>query len=218
MTVAGVAPSELARRLERYRSTLAAPTAAPPLDASDHELPHRPLAAAELAARLADVLDGEVVEGRGGRYVRIEGRPTDLPVERERLARLPGQPPADRPLVCLDTETTGLATAAGTVAFLIGVGWWDGPMFRQVQLVLPDHGQEPALLDALAALIPPDAWLVTYNGRGFDWPLLVTRFRMARRAAPVHDGHLDLLPVVRRVDSWAREYARAATRELESIV
>ena len=40
--------------------------------------------------------------------------------------RLPGQPPADGPLVCLDTETTGLATAAGTVAFLIGLGWWTG--------------------------------------------------------------------------------------------
>ena len=29
-------------------------------------------------------------------------------------------------IVFLDTETTGLATAAGTVAFLIGLGWWTG--------------------------------------------------------------------------------------------
>ncbi len=101
--------------------------------------------------------------------------------------------------MCLDTETTGLATAAGTAAFLIGLGWWEAGGFRQVQLMLPDHGEERALLDALEACIPPDAWLVTYNGRGFDWPLLVTRFRLARRAPPVHGGHLDLLPIVRRL-------------------
>jgi hypothetical protein len=212
VTVASRAPSELARRLERYRSALA-PVAGPTLDAGDPELPHRRLAASELADRLAEVLDGEVVAGPRGRYVRVEGRPTDLPVDRGRLARLPGQPPADRPLVCLDTETTGLATAAGTVAFLIGVGWWDGPTFRQVQLVLPDHGEEPALLDALAALIPSDAWLVTYNGRGFDWPLLVTRYRLARRSAPIHDGHLDLLPVVRRVFRHRMDDARLQTAE-----
>ena len=92
---------------------------------------------------------------------------------------LPGQPPADAPLLCLDTETTGLATAAGTLAFLVGLGWWEGSLFRQVQLLLPDQADEPALLAELAARIPRDGWLVTYNGRGFDWPLLVARFRMA---------------------------------------
>jgi hypothetical protein len=40
---------------------------------------------------------------------------------------------------------------------------------------------------------------VSYNGRGFDWPLLVTRYRMARRDEPAHAGHLDLLPLVRRL-------------------
>ena len=60
---------------------------------------------------------------------------------------------------------------------------------------------------------PPDAWLVTYNGRGFDWPLLVARFRMARRAAPVHDGHLDLLPIVRRLFRHRMDDARLQTVE-----
>ena len=116
-----------------------------------------------------------------------------VPLDRERLARLPGQPPADVPLLCLDTETTGLATAAGTLAFLVGLGWWVGERFRQVQLLLPDHADEPAMLEALTALIPAGGWLVTYNGRGFDWPLLVARYRMAGRDAPAHAGHLDLL-------------------------
>ena len=61
--------------------------------------------------------------------------------------RCPASRQPDVPLVCLDTETTGLATAAGTVAFLVGLGWWEARSFRQVQLLLPDHAEEPALLD-----------------------------------------------------------------------
>lgn len=199
--------SDLARRLERFRSGRTDPgSAADPL-------PHRRIGAAELAERLATTLDGEVVTTPSGRFVRVEGQSTELVVDRRRLARLPGQPPADRPLVCLDTETTGLATAAGTVAFLIGLGWWEGTRFRQVQLLLPDHGEEGALLDEVARHIPPDAWLVTYNGRGFDWPLLVTRYRLARRAAPAHDGHLDLLPIVRRMFRHRMDDARLQTAE-----
>ena len=146
-------------------------------------------------------------------HVRVERDAVDLPIDRRRLAALPGQPPADRPLVCLDTETTGLATAAGTVAFLIGLGWWAGDTFRQVQLLLPDQGEEGVLLDEVGRHIPRDAWLVTYNGRGFDWPLLVTRYRMARRAAPAHAGHLDLLPIVRRLFRHRMDDARLGTVE-----
>ena len=136
----------------------------------------------ELARRLADAVDGEWVHGSSGGYVRVDGPSSPLPIDRERLGRLPDGAPPDVPLVCLDTETTGLATGTGTVAFLVGLGTWTGDRFCQVQLLLPDHAEEPALLDALAAAIPPEAWLVTYNGRGFDWPLLVARYRMSRRA------------------------------------
>jgi len=200
--------SDLARRLERFRAAVRV--------APSHEtdaLPHAPIPSSDLAERLATTLDGEIVTGAGGRFVRVEGRSVAIEVDRRRLAGLPGQPPADRPLVCLDTETTGLATAAGTVAFLIGLGWWQGDRFRQVQLLLPDHADERALLDELARHVPDDAWLVTYNGRGFDWPLLVARYRMARRPAPVHEGHLDLLPIVRRLFRHRMDDARLQTVE-----
>jgi len=200
-------PTDLARRLERFRSALPGP--AHTADA----LPHRPLEPQDLAERLAAALDGEVITTAIGRFVRVDGGSVDLPLDRERLATLPAQPPPDRPLVCLDTETTGLATATGTVAFLIGLGWWVGPRFRQVQLLLPDHADERALLEQVARHIPADAWLVTYNGRGFDWPLLVTRYRLARRAAPIHDGHLDLLPIVRRLFRHRMDDARLQTAE-----
>jgi uncharacterized protein YprB with RNaseH-like and TPR domain len=171
----------------------------------------------ELARRLADAVDGEWIRGRVGGYVRVERPAIELAVDRTRLSKLPDLAPPDAPLVCLDTETTGLATGTGTVAFLIGIGTWVGDRFEQVQLLLPDHAEEPALLDALAEAIPPDAWLVTYNGRGFDWPLLVARYRMSRRAPPIHAGHLDLLPFVRRVFRHRLIDARLRTVETELL-
>lgn len=197
----------LARRLARFRASNPGPGAV------DDPLPYRRSPSRDLAQRLADAVDGQVVDAGGGVYVRVEKAGIELPLDRDRLAALPGQPPADRPLVCLDTETTGLATAAGTLAFLIGLGWWSGTIFRQVQLLLPDHAEEGVLLDELGRHIPRDAWLVTYNGRGFDWPLLVTRFRLARRPAPDHAGHLDLLPIVRRLFRHRMDDARLGTVE-----
>ena len=100
------------------------------------------------------------------------------------------------------------------MAFLVGLGRWQGSQFRVVQLLLPDQSDERALLAALAAEIPVDGWLVTYNGRTFDWPLLVTRFRMAGGGPPPHAGHLDLLPFVRRV--FRHRMPDARLRSVES--
>lgn len=202
----------LTRRLERYRETVRALGPAGP-EAEPAPLVDR----VALARALAAAIMGRVQPTSLGTVVWRTSEPLLLPLDRTRLAALPGQPPPDAPLVCLDTETTGLATAAGTVAFLVGLGWWEGAWFRRVQLLLPDHADEPALLDAIAAHIPDDAWLVTYNGRGFDWPLLVTRYRLARRAAPAHAGHLDLLPIVRRVFRHRMLDARLRTVETDVL-
>jgi len=172
-----------------------------------------PVDAAAQARRLAQGLDGDAVETEHGWYVRRELRPVYLPVDRSRLADLPGMPGSTTPLLCLDTETTGLGSAAGTVAFLVGLGWWDGDRLRLLQLALPDHSEEGALLDALTAETPVGGWLVTYNGRSFDWPLLETRFRMCRRQPPELDGHLDLLLLVRRLFRHRLPDARLQTVE-----
>lgn len=169
------------------------------------------------AERLAVAVGGRLERTPRGTFVVVDSPSTLLPIDRERLATLPGQPPADAPLLCVDTETTGLATAAGTLAFLVGLGWWEGSRFRQLQLLLPDHADEPALLEELAARIPRNGWLVTYNGRGFDWPLLVARFRMAGWNPPLHHGHLDLLPLVRRVFRHRMTDARLASVESELL-
>ena len=201
-------PAALGRRLAAYRAAHPGAVAAP----TGGRIPSR-----ELADRLARAVDGEVARGERGTVVRVEPVAVSVPVDRDRLAGLPGQPPSDAPLVCLDTETTGLGTATGTLAFLVGLGWWRGSRFEQLQLLIPDHADEPALLDAVADALPPDAWLVTYNGRTFDWPLLVTRYRMDRRAAPALGGHLDLLPHVRRLFRHRLDDARLATVERDVL-
>jgi hypothetical protein len=204
----------LDRRLANFRSSLRDAESGP---RDGRVEPVRPKPPADFAERLAAAVDGEVVRTPSGTFVRAESPAIALPVDRRRLAVLPGQPPADVPLLCLDTETTGLGTAAGTYAFLVGLGWWQGEQFHQIQLLLPEQSDEAALLGELASRIPRHGWLVTYNGRGFDWPLLVTRFRMARRGAPVHAGHLDLLPLVRRVFRHRMVDARLRTVE-ESLL
>ncbi len=164
------------------------------------------------AAAMAEQLGGRAVRSPRGTVVVVEAE-QQMPLRTALLARLPWPVDVTRPLAFLDTETTGLGTAAGSLAFLVGIGVWDGDTLRVQQLVLPDHPDEPALLDAVAAAVPPDAWLVTYNGRSFDWPLLVTRYRLDRRPAPAHAGHLDLLPVARALWRHRLPDARLATVE-----
>ena len=202
-------PALLARRLAAFRDRRDT-TRAP---AERRAAPVVRDRSAGLAERLALAVDGHVVATDRGRVVRRDVAPVAVSIDRERLARLPGWPAACVPLICLDTETTGLATAAGTVAFLVGVGRWHDDAFEQVQLLLPDHSDEPALLAALSDVLPLDGWLVTYNGRGFDWPLLEARYRMDRRSAPRLAGHLDLLPFVRRVFRHRLEDARLRSVE-----
>lgn len=164
------------------------------------------------SAGLAAVLGGRVLKTAGGPLVAVESA-VRLPLDVERLACLPFAVPQDAPLVCLDLETTGLGTGAGTLAFLVGLGVWEGEDFRVTQLLLPDHADEARFLDGLAELIPAGAWLVTYNGRSFDWPLLVARFRLHRRDPPPTGGHLDLLPVARQL--WRHRLADARLSTVE---
>ena len=173
----------LERRLDRLRSTSRpAGGVAVPAPRLDHATP------------LADALGGRVVGG-----VAVVETTHSVPIDLDRLKRLPYPIDTSATFVCLDLETTGLATAAGTLAFLVGVGIWRDGSLAVHQLVLHDHASEQALLDVLCSLVPANGWLVTYNGKCFDWPLLTARFRLHRRPPPQVLGHLDLLPVARQL-------------------
>jgi uncharacterized protein len=130
-----------------------------------------------------------------------------------RLARLDGPAPDPTRLLFLDTETTGLAGGTGTYAFLVGAGWREDDRFVVTQYFMRDLDEEPALLAALAPVLERAGGLVTFNGGGFDVPLLETRFVLARRRWPALLPHLDLLRPARRMWTACYDDCRLATLE-----
>jgi uncharacterized protein YprB with RNaseH-like and TPR domain len=99
----------------------------------------------------------------------------------------------------LDTETTGLSGGAGTVAFLVGLAWWDTGTLVLEQVLVRALGEEAPMLERVRERIEAASVLVTFNGKSFDMPLLRTRFVLARMQMPPMPPHLDLLHVARRV-------------------
>ena len=124
--------------------------------------------------------------------------------------------PEPRRLLFLDTETTGLAGGTGTYAFLVGAGFLEDERFVVVQHFMHDLDEEQALLAALAPLLERASGLVTFNGSGFDVPLLETRFILGRRRWPAMLPHVDLLWPARRV--WAARFVDCRLGTLEREV
>jgi len=169
----------------------------------------------------SEPLPGDEVELEGGRILRVEKtfrlqhqhgtRPlADFPGEG--LASLPGVMTENNESVgsgmrwlFLDTETTGLAGGAGSFAFLVGVGVFDGDMFRLRQYFMRTPAEEAAMLAALKEDFGEQAGFVTYNGRTFDIPLLEMRYMIGRRERlPLGRWpQLDLLHLSRRL--WRRQ-------------
>lgn len=100
----------------------------------------------------------------------------------------------------LDTETTGLGPGAGTVAFLVGLAFFDAESGLVCeQLLVRQLGEEAPVLARVAERIRAASMLVTYNGKSFDMPVLRTRFVMNRATCPPEPPHLDLVHVARRL-------------------
>ncbi len=103
-------------------------------------------------------------------------------------------------LLFVDLETTGLAGGAGTYAFLVGCGWFDGATFRVRQFFLSSFAAERGLLEDVADTMGASGALVTYNGKAFDLPLIDTRFLFHRMPASYGAlPHLDMLHPARRL-------------------
>lgn len=117
----------------------------------------------------------------------------------------------------LDTETTGLAGGTGTLAFLVGVGRFEDESFCLRQFFLREPSEEAAMLAAVSEQAEGAQALVTFNGRGFDVPLLQTRYTLARqRPTWLALPHLDLLLPARRV--WRDRLTSCALSSLEVAV
>lgn len=100
----------------------------------------------------------------------------------------------------LDTETTGLSGGSGTLPFMVGLGFFTPEGFCLQQYFLRDPGDEPAMIESLAELLPKFEALISFNGRGFDVPIIENRFILARVPPPTAGmPHLDLLLPARRL-------------------
>lgn len=151
----------------------------------------------------------------------------DLPLEawrtapRGAVATLAGHPdwldiPAEGVLF-LDTETTGLVGGAGTMIFLLGFARIEGEALVFRQLFLADPAAEPAFWQAFLGLTAGVQGLVTFNGRGFDLPLIEMRLnRYGLRWGGLDAPHWDLLPTARRL--WRRRLPSRALMALEEAV
>ena len=113
----------------------------------------------------------------------------------------------------LDTETTGLAGGAGTVAFLVGLGYFTDGGFAVEQVLMRDYGQEGELLRTISAIAGRFSVLCTFNGRTFDAPLLASRFVMNRLSARLPEVHADVLYPARRL--WKLRLKRCTLANLE---
>lgn len=120
-------------------------------------------------------------------------------------------------ILFLDTETTGLSHGAGTVAFLVGVGFFTGDAFVVRQYLMRDYDEEAFVLSHVAEHLRRCQLVCTFNGASFDLPLLEVRFTMQRmREQYTAPPHVDLLHPARRI--WKLRLKKCNLTCLEEAV
>ena len=136
------------------------------------------------------------------------------------LATLALQPPLGsfdvRRALFVDTETTGLAVSMGTLVFIIGAAHFCRDSLVLEQWVLASPEDEPAMLHDFGERLAAHDYLVSYNGRVFDLPLLRARYAVNRMSGPADapSEHLDLLPSARRLFKGSAPNCRLTTLEM----
>jgi uncharacterized protein YprB with RNaseH-like and TPR domain len=187
-----------------------------------------------------DMLDGKITQNRYGEFVVVKKGfdpevlqqevklPRSWKISGEMLARVcsskrRGQPevqalpfnPAQAAF--FDCETTGLAGGVGTYAFLVGVGYLSEEEFVVEQYFMQDFHQERAVLSAVAERLARFKFLVSYNGKCFDLPLLETRWSIHR--IDYDSGqwtHVDLLYPCRRL--WKKRIGDCSLGNVEDEI
>lgn len=183
------------------------------------------------AVSLAEAVPGEErLFGNGMRHYYVERLLSDhadwcADLGRDVSASLPGirsgrtrrnqAPPAPEEVVFVDVETLGLDMQSPI--FLVGLAaiGADGCMVcRQILAREPD--EEHAMLAAAASLISAAQLLVTFNGRGYDMPLIRSRADYYGVSLKEPAAHIDMLLEARR--RYARKLPNCRLQTLEARV
>lgn len=139
----------------------------------------------------------------------IPSYPAHLLLKDERLKDLDF-----RRALFLDTETTGLSGGTGTFAFMVGLGFFKEDGFVVQQLFMRDYSEERASLFLLQEILESFQFLVTFNGKHYDIPLLETRMILSRKPTKIREmPNFDLLYPSRKIWKGAYENCRLVTLE-----
>lgn len=118
----------------------------------------------------------------------------------------------------IDTETTGLGLGAGNLSFMTGIAYFEHGQLVVEQMLIRHPGEEAAMLGYLEHQLSMRPYLVSFNGKSFDWPILKSRFimnRMKLMAEP--QGHLDFLYPSRSLWRYVLRSCRLGVVEEERL-
>ena len=154
---------------------------------------------------------------RSGLIVRRHSVPAEqalLAMDGARFHALGFQTESAQDCLFLDTETTGLSRGAGTVAFLVGLGYLDGNEFIVEQYLMRDYPDEIDLLNAVCSAAQRFRAIVTFNGANFDLLLLNSRLTMHRMRGEMPAlENVDLLLPARKLWKLRLKSCRLANLE-----
>jgi len=116
----------------------------------------------------------------------------------------------------LDLETTGLGRGQ-TLAFLIGLGYYENDRYVVEQIFLPEPEAEANSFDRLIELTQQKAVLITFNGKTFDLPILESRLLYNHVWLDLRAReHVDLLHLARRL--WKNKLPSCALETIEFYI
>ena len=119
-------------------------------------------------------------------------------------------------ILVFDLETTGLGRGE-TLAFMIGLGYYENDQFVVEQIFLPDPDAEVSSFDRLITLLQSKSLLITFNGKTFDVPVLESRLLYHQIWLNLRAmEHLDLLHIARRL--WKNKLPSCALETIEFYI
>jgi hypothetical protein len=97
---------------------------------------------------------------------------------------------------------------------MVGLGFFQEEHFMVQQFFMRDYSEEKASLSLLKDMLDSFQFLVTFNGRQYDIPLLETRFILSRIISKIREmPNFDLLYPSRKIWKGAYENCRLVTLE-----